>query len=70
MNATPSDVIARREVGVLGEEAVAGMHTVGATRSDRGEDRLGVEVRLGGRLPAQSVGLVGQPHVHRVAVEL
>ena len=58
------------EVGVLGEEAVAGVHAVGAARPDRGEDRLGVEVPLGGRLPAERVGLVGQPHVQRVAVEV
>ena len=42
------------EVGVLGEEAVAGMHTVGAALADRVEDRLGVEVALGGRLAARA----------------
>ena len=70
MNATPSVVIARGEVGVLGEEAVAGMHAVGAARADRGEDGFGVEVRLGRGLTTERVCLVGEPHVHRIAVEL
>ena len=70
MNVDPFGRDRPSEVGVLGEEAVAGMHAVGATRADRGEDRLGVEVRLGSRLSAERVSLVGQPHVHRVTVEV
>ena len=58
------------EVGVLGEEAVAGMDGVGAALLDDAEDGLGVEVALGGGLAPERVGLVGQAHVQRVAVEL
>ena len=58
------------EVGVLGEEAVAGVHAVGAGRLDRVEDRLGVEVALGRGLAAERVRLVGVAHVRGVAVEL
>ena len=59
-----------REVGVLGEEPVTGMHGLRATPLDRAEDRVGVEVALGCGLPAQRVGLVGVPRVQRVAVEV
>ena len=58
------------EVGVLGEEAVAGVHAVGARLLDDLEDPLGVEVALGRGLAAEGVGLVGQADVQRVAVEL
>ena len=58
------------EVGVLGEEAVAGVHAVGTAAPDRVEDRLGVEVALGGRAATQRERLVGQPDVKRVPVEL
>ena len=58
------------EVGVLGEEPVAGVHAVGAAALDGVEDRLGVQVALGGGLAAEGVGLVGQAHVQGVAVEV
>ena len=58
------------EVGVLGEEAVAGVDGVGPALLDDAEDGLGVQVALGRGLAAQGVGLVGQPDVERVAVEL
>ena len=58
------------EVGVLGEEAVAGVHRVGAAALDDIEDRLGVEVALGGGLPTEGVGLVGEADVQGVAVEV
>ncbi len=58
------------EVGVLGEEPVAGVHGVGAARATISRMRVGVEVALGGRLPAEGVGLVGVPGVGGVAVEL
>ncbi len=45
------------------------MHGVGAGARDDVEDRLGVEVTLGGALAPEGVGLVGQSHVQRVAVE-
>ena len=58
------------EVGVLGEEAVAGVHAVGAAAPDDVEDLLGVEVALGRGLAAEGVGLVGQADVQGVAVEV
>ena len=58
------------EVGVLGEEAVAGVHAVGTAPLDHIEDGLGVEVALGGCLATQRIRLVGQPDVEGVAVEL
>ena len=58
------------EVGVLAEEPVAGVHAVGAAAADGVEDRLGVEVALGRRLPAERVRLVGEADVERVAIEL
>jgi hypothetical protein len=58
------------EVGVLGEEAVAGVHAVGPAAVDGVEDLLGPEVAVGGGLAAQRVGLVGQSDMESVAVEL
>src|SRR3546814_823213 len=46
------------EVGVLGEEAVAGVHAVGAGLPDDLQDPLRVEVALGGRLAAPRIRLV------------
>src|SRR5205823_1586730 len=59
-----------REVGVLREEAVAGVHAVGARLADRVDDRLGVEVALGCGLPAERVRLVGVARMRRVAIEV
>ena len=58
------------EVGVLAEEPVAGMDTVGARSLDDIQDLVGGEVALGRGLAAQRVGLVGQPDVQAVAVEV
>ena len=58
------------EVGVLGVEAVAGVHAVDAGPLDHVEDRVGVEVALGRGLAAERVRLVGVADVQRVAVEL
>ncbi len=58
------------EVGILREEPVARMHALGAALADRVEDRVGVQIALGGSLPAERVRLVGVPHVGRVAIEL
>ena len=58
------------EVGVLGEEAVAGVDPVGPALLDGVEDGLGVEVALGRRLAAERVGLVGHADVQGVAVEV
>ena len=58
------------EVGVLGEEAVAGMDRLGAGLL-RGLDDLGdVEVALGRHRRADQEGLVGLAHVRGVAVDL
>ena len=62
--------MAAGEVGVLGEEPVAGVDGVGAAAPDHVEDRLGVEVALGCGLSAERVRLVGEPDVQRVAIEL
>ena len=57
------------EVGVLAEEAVAGVHAVGAALLDGVEDGLGVEVALGRGLAAERVRLVGEADVEGVAIE-
>jgi hypothetical protein len=57
------------EVGVLAEEAVAGVHAVGATLLDGVQDGLGVEVALSSGGAAECVGLVGESDVEGVAVE-
>ena len=58
------------EVGVLGEEPVAGVDAVGTGTLDDLEDLVGVEVALGRGLTAEGVGLVGQTDVEGVAVEV
>ena len=58
------------EVGVLAEEAVAGVDRVGAARRQRPEHGLGVDVALGDGLAAECVRLVGEPHVERIAIEI
>ena len=57
------------EVGILAEESVAGVQGLGSTGLEDLQDLLGVEVALGSGLAAECVGLVGQPHVERIAVE-
>jgi hypothetical protein len=46
------------------------VHGVGAAALDDVEDGLGVQVTLGGGGTAKGVGLVGEPHVHGVAIEV
>ena len=59
-----------REVGVLGEEAVAGMNGVGLD-AHRGLDHaVAVEVALARGPRADGIGLVGHQHVKRDAVRL
>src|SRR5487761_1543947 len=58
----------RREGGVLGEEAVAGVYRVGARLRRDLDDLADVQVRLGRRAAAERVGLVGDPHVHGIEV--
>ena len=57
-----------REIGVLGEEAVTGMHAVGAGRLRRGDQPGAREVTLRRRRRPDVNRLVGQPHMQRVAV--
>jgi hypothetical protein len=57
-----------REVGVLGEEAVARVHRVGAGAAGDGEDLGDHEVGVRARLPVEGVRLVGERDVQRVAV--
>ena len=56
------------EGGVLGEEAVAGVHRIGARRARDGDDLVDVEVGVGGGGAVEGVRLVGDPHELRVAV--
>ena len=56
------------EVGVLGEEAVARVHRVGARLLRDRDDLVDVEVGLGRGGAAQRVGLVGEPDEQGVTV--
>ncbi len=59
-----------RELGVLGEKAVAGMDRVGGRDLRRADDGRHVEVALGGRVRADAHRLVGEAHVQRARVDL
>ena len=67
---SPASMHGLGEVGVLGEEAVAGVDRVGAGLRGGVEDLVEHEVGLGGRLAAERERLVGEPHVRRVGVRL
>ena len=56
------------EVGVLGQEAVAGVDRVGAGRLGRGQDRVDVEVGLGRGVAGQPYGDVGLADVRQPGV--
>ncbi len=56
------------EVGVLGEEAVAGMHRLAAGRLRGGDDRGDAEVALPDRRRADSHGAVRELYVERVGI--
>ena len=58
------------EAGVLGEEAVAGVHAVGAGALGDREDLLDREVGVAGRGALERVGLVGEAYEHRIAIGL
>jgi hypothetical protein len=64
----PAPITARAKLGVLGEEAVAGVHGVGAGAAGDREDLLDRQVRLGARRAFEGVRLVGELRVHGVAV--
>ena len=53
------------EISVFGEEPVAGMYRLGAAAFDGIENRRGVEVALGRRLPTEGIRLVGETHAAR-----
>ena len=57
-----------REIGILGEEAVAGMDAVGARGLRGGDQALVRQIALRGRRRTDVNRLVGQPHMQRVAV--
>ena len=57
------------EVSVLGEESVAGMYRLGAALANDVQHGVGVEIRLGGRLASQGIGLIGESDVQRITVE-
>lgn len=56
------------ELGVLGEEPVAGVDGVGVRFSGDGDDRVDVEIGLRRRGAGQRVCLVGEPDEQRVRV--
>ena len=58
------------EVGVLGQEAVAGMHRVRAGLGRHLDDLPDVQVGLLAGHTAQRIGFVGHPHMQRVQVGL
>ena len=58
------------EIGVLGEEAVAGMDGIGAAGGGDVDDAFAVEVALGGLRRADEIRLVGVAHVPREAIDL
>ena len=59
---------APREVGVLGEKAVAGMDGVAPGILGNRKNRVDVEVALGRGCRADAVGVLGELHVQRLAV--
>ena len=65
---SPASITACGEIGVLGEEAVAGVHGVGAGPAGDVEQLVLRQVGVGRGRAAEGVGLVGRGHVHRVAV--
>ena len=67
---SPASMHGLGEVGVLGEEAVARVHRVGAGLLGDRDDLGDVEVGVGRRRAAQRVRLVGEPDEQRVAVGL
>jgi len=58
------------EVGVFGEEAVAGMDCVGTAAFYCRKDGIGVEVGLGGGLATEGVSLIGKPNMEGLAIEV
>ena len=59
-----------REVGVLGQEAVAGVNGIGTGLLRDIDDLVDDEVRLRCRAAAEGVGMVGELHVEGIAVRV
>ena len=57
-----------REVGVLGQEPVAGVDRVGARTAGRVDDEVGAQVGVGRRVARQAYGVVGLAHVGQLGV--
>ncbi len=71
LGADEMDVVLVEDFGearVLGEEAVARMHGVGAGDLAGGEQRRDVEIAVARRRRADAHALVGEPHMHGVGV--
>ena len=58
------------ELGVLGQEPVAGMDRVGARRARRVDQRVGAQVALARGAGADRHGLIGHAHVTGAAIAL
>ena len=56
------------KAGILGEEAVARMHGVGAGDLAGRDDLRNVEIAVLRRRPADANALIGKPHMHCVGV--
>ena len=65
---SPASITARGEVGVLGQEAVAGVHRVRAAPAGRLDEQVAAQVRVGRRVARQVHGVVGLGDVRRVGV--
>ena len=68
MKTMPGGLAGGGEVGVLAEEAVAGMDGVGAVPAGGVEDAVDAEVALGGGRGPDVRGFVGHADVQRRAV--
>ena len=70
MNTMPGRLAGLGEFGILRQEAVAGMHRLGAAAARRVEDRRDVQIALPRRRGPDRPCLVGELDMQRVAVGL
>ena len=70
MNVIPRSSSDCRKGRILGEEAVAGMHSLRPRALDHEQQLLDVQVALGRRSRAEQVRLVGSLDMDRISVEL
>ena len=59
-----------REVLILGKEAVAGMHRIGAAAAGRIDEAIDAQIALPRGAGSDGVRFVGEPHVKRRAIAL